>query len=144
MILSFASRESNSGVDFAMAIQEAKLDARKILLSERVRNYSFTELSPEASLTLIDSPRSGATFVRPKLNTNAELSFIFGVVSVVTIFGLPLAPAAVVLGIIALNQLLKRDDEIGKGFAIAGIILGGLGTLAIVAYAVLAYLLLIY
>lgn len=56
-----------------------------------------------------------------KMNTMALLSFIFAFI---------LSPLGVVFGIIALRQI-KKTDENGKGFAIAGIVISLLYLIAL-------------
>ena len=54
-----------------------------------------------------------------RTNSFAIISFIFGL-----LFFIPLAPLiAIIFGFLALSQI-KHTKESGKGFAIAGIILG--------------------
>ncbi|WP_345439267.1 DUF4190 domain-containing protein [Actinoallomurus vinaceus] len=59
----------------------------------------------------------------------AVASFVFGLTGCLSLFG-------VILGISALRQI-KRDGDRGRGFAITGIVLGGIcnGTAAILVIA---------
>ncbi|MFH1134176.1 MAG: DUF4190 domain-containing protein [Nanoarchaeota archaeon] len=45
------------------------------------------------------------------------------------VFGILIAPLGIVFGIIALNEIHNNKGIRGKGLAIAGIVLGGLGIL---------------
>ena len=68
-----------------------------------------------------------------KLNTLALLSFIFALLSLI-ILGIPFGIAAVVCGIIGLNQISKSPDVYkGKGFAIVGIIIGLIAVVVVLA-----------
>lgn len=60
----------------------------------------------------------------PATNTMAILALIFGII---------VAPLGVVFGFIARSQI-KRTGESGDGLALAGIIIGGIFTLLIIAY----------
>lgn len=78
-----------------------------------------------------------------KIEIMSLLSMIFGIVGIVTTFvyiGWALLTAAVVLGIIGLVKIKKNPGKFkGKGFAIAGIILGGFGyVVGILVFTVLA------
>lgn len=68
-----------------------------------------------------------------KLSVVSLLSFIFGVLSF-AVLGVPFGVAAVVLGIIGITQVEKnRDIYKGQGFAIAGLILGLIAVIIILA-----------
>lgn len=69
-------------------------------------------------------PQAGAYAPPPATNTMAILALIFGII---------LAPLGVVFGFIARGQI-KRTGESGDGLALAGIIIGGIFTLLIIAY----------
>jgi hypothetical protein len=69
-------------------------------------------------------PQGGAYAPAPATNTMAILALIFGII---------LAPLGVVFGFIARGQI-KRTGESGDGLALAGIIIGGIFTLLIIAY----------
>ena len=69
-------------------------------------------------------PQGGAYAPAPATNTMAILALIFGII---------LAPLGVVFGFIARSQI-KRTGESGDGLALAGIIIGGIFTLLIIAY----------
>jgi len=66
----------------------------------------------------------GAYTPAPATNTMAILALIFGII---------VAPLGIVFGFIARGQI-KRTGESGDGLALAGIIIGGIFTLLIVAY----------
>lgn len=68
-----------------------------------------------------------------RLSTVSLLSFIFGVLSLF-ILGIPFGIAAVVLGIIGIVQVEKsRDIYKGQGFAIAGLIIGLISVVVLIA-----------
>ncbi|NEN24179.1 DUF4190 domain-containing protein [Cryomorpha ignava] len=68
-----------------------------------------------------------------RLSTVSLLSFIFGVLSLF-ILGIPFGIAAVVLGIIGIVQVEKnRDIYKGQGFAIAGLIIGLISVVILLA-----------
>ncbi len=68
-----------------------------------------------------------------KLNVLALLSFIFAILSLF-IAGIPLGIAALVCGIIGLTQILSSPDSYkGQGFAIAGIIIGLISMVTVIA-----------
>lgn len=69
-------------------------------------------------------PQAGAYAPAPATNTMAILALIFGII---------VAPLGVVFGFIARSQI-KRTGESGDGLALAGIIIGGIFTLLIIAY----------
>lgn len=69
-----------------------------------------------------------------KLNTLALLSFLFAIISVF-IAGIPLGIAAMVCGIIGLNQMSKNPETYkGRGFAIVGIVVGAVAVVVVLAY----------
>lgn len=73
--------------------------------------------------------------------TLGMLSMIFGIIGLVlcalTFLDLPFVIASIVLGIIALVKINKKQDS-GKGMAIAGLITGGVALLLIVCIAIFA------
>jgi hypothetical protein len=76
----------------------------------------------------------------PTKNVKALLAYYFGVFSFVPCFTPFLAPAALVLGILGLNEC-KRDPNLpGKGHAITGIVLGSI-TLLLAVFVVVFVLL---
>lgn len=78
-------------------------------------------------------PPSVIDRIIPAKNVKALLAYYFGVFSLVPCFTPLLGPAALVLGILGLNDC-KRDPNLpGKGHAITGIVLGSLTTLIAVA-----------
>lgn len=75
-------------------------------------------------------PGYGAPYGQPTTNGMAIGSLVCGLVSLpgyVLCIGFPLGIIAVVLGIVALNQIDPAAGQKGKEMAIAGIAIGGLG-----------------
>jgi type IV pilus assembly protein PilA len=69
----------------------------------------------------------------------AIASLVFGCLVLIPILGIPFAITAIVLGIIALNKISNNKDTLqGKGLAISGIVLGGIGIILIPIIAMLA------
>lgn len=69
-----------------------------------------------------------------RLSTISLLSFLFAIASLF-ILGIPFGAAAVVLGIIGIVQVEKnRDIYKGQGFAIAGLIIGLIAVIVVIAY----------
>ncbi len=69
------------------------------------------------------APRSGSLDrIIPTSNPPALIAYYLGVFSVLC----PLAPFALVLGIIGLNRIKKDPTLPGKGHAITGIVLGSI------------------
>ncbi|MFB3890405.1 MAG: hypothetical protein ACE15C_00125 [Phycisphaerae bacterium] len=60
----------------------------------------------------------------PYKNAPALLAYYFGVFSAIPVLGIPLAIAAIVLGIIGLVKASRRPEIRGKAHAWAGIITG--------------------
>lgn len=68
------------------------------------------------------------------VNVLSLLSFIFALISLF-VAGIPLGTAAVICGIIGLNQISKNPmTEKGRGFAIVGIIIGLISVIVVLAY----------
>ena len=74
--------------------------------------------------------------------TLATISLVLGILGVVTICcygGLPLGTAAVITGVIAMNQVKKDPQEFGgRGLAIGGIITGAISLLIGVGFILIA------
>ncbi|MCF7916656.1 MAG: DUF4190 domain-containing protein [Candidatus Omnitrophica bacterium] len=69
----------------------------------------------------------------------AIVSLVFGCLVLIPILGIPFSIVAIILGIIALNKISNNKDTLkGKGLAISGIILGGIGIILIPIMAMLA------
>lgn len=69
----------------------------------------------------------------------AIASLIFGCLVLIPILGIPFAITAIILGIIAVNKISNNKDTLkGKGLAISGIVLGGIGIILIPIIAMLA------
>jgi hypothetical protein len=66
----------------------------------------------------------------PYRNPQALIAYYLGVFSLIPCVALALGPAALVLGILGLRYHKKHPTAGGIGHAIAGIVLGGLTTLA--------------
>ncbi len=77
----------------------------------------------------------GLQYVIP-INTSG-LAIAAGYMGLISVLCLP-APIALILGILALNQLKKNPKMHGKGRAIFAIIMGGLFTLAMIGFGILA------
>ena len=74
-------------------------------------------------------PQSGYSAVDriiPTKNIKALLAYYFSVFSIVPCFTVFLAPAAIVLGIMGLNECKRNPDLPGKAHAITGIVLGSI------------------
>ncbi|SME89381.1 uncharacterized protein DUF4190 [Cellulosimicrobium cellulans J34] len=72
-------------------------------------------------------PAYGAPYTPPPRNNGLALaSMIVSIASLVLCAGFP-AIVGLVLGIVALNQVM-RDGTRGRGFAVAGIVVGAVGT----------------
>jgi hypothetical protein len=81
--------------------------------------------TPTAPISLPSQPRNSQT---------AVWAMVTGIASLICCCGWYLvAPVAIVLGAVALSQLKSRPELTGRGFAIAGIVLG---VVAIIIYAV--------
>ncbi len=69
----------------------------------------------------------------------AIASLVFGCLILIPILNIPFAITAIILGIIALNKISSNKDTLkGKGLAISGIVLGGVGIVLIPIIAMLA------
>ena len=62
--------------------------------------------------------------IMPTRNVPALLSWYLGVFGLIPVLGIPMALAAIVTGILGLRAARRRDVKVGKGHAIAGLILG--------------------
>jgi FtsH-binding integral membrane protein len=84
--------------------------------------------------------------IQPKMNGFAMASFLVGLLSLIEeylaminlslaaiIIGAVFSAAGVVFGVMALQQIKKQRMD-GKGLAIAGVVLGGLGVLILFFY----------
>ncbi|MCF7873998.1 MAG: DUF4190 domain-containing protein [Candidatus Omnitrophica bacterium] len=69
----------------------------------------------------------------------AIASLVFGCLILIPILNIPFAITAIILGIIALNKISSNKDTLkGRGLAISGIVLGGVGIVLIPIIAMLA------
>ncbi|PTL40144.1 DUF4190 domain-containing protein [Alkalicoccus saliphilus] len=81
--------------------------------------------------------------VKDENNIKAVVSLVIGIISIlftflIGIFGLPLAAAGLVIGILALRDI-KRNNQPGRGTAVAGIVCSSIGILLPVIFIVLAF-----
>ncbi|MGH2819563.1 MAG: DUF4190 domain-containing protein [Actinomycetota bacterium] len=81
---------------------------------------------------------------QPRTNGLAVASMIFGIASlalgVFCYFGILSGPAAIVMGLVARRQIGRsQGTETGAGMALAGIILGAVAVVAVVAFVVLVF-----
>ena len=60
----------------------------------------------------------------PTRNVSALLSWYLGVFGLIPVLGIPLALAAIVTGIMGIKAAGRTDVRVGKGHAIAGLVLG--------------------
>jgi len=77
---------------------------------------------------------SGGSKMIPSKNTNALIGYYVSVASLIPCFGLLLGPVAVVLGILGLKAYDRDPAVYGLAHSWVAIILGGLCTLANVAF----------
>lgn len=77
-----------------------------------------------------DPTTEAVSTIIPYKNVRALIAYYLGVFSLIPCAGLVLGPAAVVLGILGLRYVKANPTAKGTGHAIAGIVLGGLTTLA--------------
>ena len=77
----------------------------------------------------------------PTKNKSALMSYYFGVFGLIPFFGIPLAIAAVVLGIIGLNKFKQKPTPGAKGHALTGIILGSIELIIALLFIVLIIIL---
>lgn len=76
----------------------------------------------------------------PTRNVSALLSWYLGVFGLIPVLGIPLALAAIVTGIMGIRAAGRTDVRVGRGHAIAGLVLGILmGVLVPVALFTLTY-----
>jgi hypothetical protein len=62
----------------------------------------------------------------------AVVSLVIGILSFVTLFGVEKAILAVVFGFLALRRIGRNPQLRGKGFAIAGIVLGAIAVVLLI------------
>jgi dipeptidyl aminopeptidase/acylaminoacyl peptidase len=77
-----------------------------------------------------DDDDGGISTLIPTKNPKALAAYYCGVFSIIPCLGLVLGPIALVLGILGLRYVKANPSAKGTGHSIAGIILGGLTTLA--------------
>lgn len=120
--------EPKNEIETTESSTSKKLNRPKVHSGERLSVKKHSEYKPRS-----DGPDYyGKT--GKKLNILALLSFIFAILSIF-ILGIPFGIAALVCGIIGLSQISKYPDVYkGKGFAIAGIIIGLIAIVIVVAY----------
>ena len=134
----------------AIPISKNALSSPRMRLDEEGRKRFKNEHQSEVSLVsksksmVVTSDYTHQQFLRgsdpetdyygsKKLNVLALLSFIFALLSLF-IAGIPLGIAALVCGIIGLTQILSSPDSYkGQGFAIAGIIIGLISIVLVIA-----------
>jgi hypothetical protein len=75
-----------------------------------------------------EGPDAVETFI-PYKNPKGLLAYYLGLFSFVPCLGLVLGPAGLILGIMGLNYSRAHPEARGAGHAIAGIVLGIIGTL---------------
>jgi hypothetical protein len=75
-----------------------------------------------------EGPDAVETFI-PYRNPKGLLAYYLGLFSIVPCLGLVLGPAGLILGIMGLNYSRAHPEARGAGHAIAGIVLGILGSL---------------
>lgn len=81
----------------------------------------------------------GYSAIQPQTNTKATGSLICGIISLVC-FGVVLGAVAIVLGVMARNEITASGGaQKGEGMAVAGIITGAVGALLTVVWLVWAY-----
>lgn len=73
--------------------------------------------------------------VEKKLNVCGLISFIFSLVGII-VAGLPCGIIATVTGIVGIVTF-KKEEQKGRGFAIAGLVVGILDVIIMIAYIVL-------
>lgn len=73
----------------------------------------------------------------PTKNMPALLSYYFGVFGLIPFLGVPLAVAAVILGIIGLKRTKVTPTPGAKGHAITGLVLGIFELLVLLAFIIL-------
>ena len=88
----------------------------------RRRRRRYEDIDPDPTGGLI-----------PLRNGMALAAYYCGVFSFIPCFGVVLGPLAVIFGFIGLGRAKKHPEAKGKGHSIAGIVCGGLTTLANVA-----------
>ena len=116
--------EDHPVIQNTVPLNRAQLETqlgRKLTLKERI-GFSFVKSGihkEQKKHSIPDSPTAGKT------NGLAVAGFIVGLVSIF-VAGIPLGICAVVFSAIALSQIEKKGQK-GKGFAIAGLILGVVG-----------------
>lgn len=88
-------------------------------------------------------PGQGVQQYPRNANAKAIASLIFGIASIVlcwlTVFDLLPIIAAVVFGILGLNEAKRRGDGRGHGFAVAGIVCAVVGTILAVILSIYLY-----
>lgn len=94
----------------------------------------------QAPVVYPGGPGYGVPAAPSGTNTQALLSMIFGIVSIVLLCcfgaGVLFGGAALVLGYLGLNKV-KNENAGGRGMAIAGLITGGIGALLSLIYLIL-------
>lgn len=76
---------------------------------------------------------------KKKVSELAIVSLVLGIISYVTLLGLEKPIAAIIIGIIALKRLKKEEGGRGKGYALAGIILGIIAIVAVIVIAAIIW-----
>jgi hypothetical protein len=99
-------------------VQEGPLPERPRLRAERIRTAEYDE-GPDAVEVFI-----------PYKNPKGLIAYYVGLFSLVPCLGLLLGPAGIILGIMGLRYSKANPQARGAGHAIAGIVLGAVGSLA--------------
>ncbi len=111
---------------------ERLLSTRQIGPAVQVWKDGMPSWVPAARVPGLVPPEGGLQFIVPTGRTSAS-SLAAGYLGLFGIVVLPLAPAALVLGILGVRDLRKNPEKNGWGRAITGIALGGLMTLIALA-----------
>lgn len=78
-----------------------------------------------------------APVAQSKTNLVAIWSMVTGIIALITCCGWILGPLPIVLGCIGLSQLKNNPQQIGSGYAIAGIVLGVVCLILLIAFVVI-------
>ncbi len=91
--------------------------------------------APASYGTNAAAPDDGLRFLIPTKSTSAW-SLTAGYVGIFCIFIFPIAPLAIVFGILGIRDLKRNPEKNGWGRAITGIVLGGLVSLGALVFLV--------
>ena len=73
----------------------------------------------------------------PYKNVPALLAYYFGVFGLIPLLGAPLSFAAIILGFLGLKKHKEHPETKGKGHAIAGVVLGIVEVVLLIAFIIL-------